>query len=278
MNIYKLSLSFVIHRRSKMYCNFCGGFMPQGQDVCPNCGAYVGNVQQSYYNSNNYGQNYYNNMNNGNYRQNNYNSMNYDNCSQHNYNNANNCNYSQNNYGNMSNDSYGSNNYSNTNNNNYNNAQNRVQPVLGMKWYNFLIWCDLFLIALYNFVNGIRYITGSFYGGNAEYVYSYFSELKSYDVCVGILAILFAIFAIITRFRLSGYKKNGPSMFLVYAVLGIIFPIVAYTIRYSILSNYLEGTINVSGLLENILLLIGEILIMIYSAIYFKQRKHLFVN
>ena len=147
--------------------------------------------------------------------------------------------------------------------------------LLGMKWYKFLIYFALFASAVFNFVSGIRLVTGSVYGGSASYVYALFGGLQAIDVVVGLLTCVLAGLAIYTRFRLAGYYANGPKlMTLLY--IGVLAINIIYIIG---LAAVVPGTIfeelNFTSYIANS----ATAIIMIFvNNTYFKNRSHLFVK
>lgn len=149
---------------------------------------------------------------------------------------------------------------------------NRVAQ--GMKWFNFIIWVQLFLNAILNVRQGIIALTGAHYDGAADRVYRFYENLKLYDSAYGVAAIIIAVFAVFVRFRLSGFKKNGPMLYFICLGANIVIPFI-YVVFVSgevgasvgkVLSNGPDTTI------------IGFIVMFIINIFYFKNRKHLFVN
>ena len=96
----------------------------------------------------------------------------------------------------------------------YNQAPQQPQKELGMKWFHFVIYFQLFVSALVGLWNGFQLLTGRIYGENTDRVYSYFSGLKGVDTIIGICYIAIAIFALVTRFMLADFKKCGPAMYI----------------------------------------------------------------
>lgn len=141
-----------------------------------------------------------------------------------------------------------------------------------MKWYKFLINFALFASAVLNVISGIRYLTGSVYGDEANLVYGFFSDLKTLDIFYGLAALVFAALAVYTRFQLAGYKKNGPLMVAVLygvsAAMNLIYTIAAM----SILPSEAVSTGSLVGAI------IGSGIMLACNYVYFNKRKELFVN
>lgn len=184
------------------------------------------------------------------------------------------------NYGNQ----YGQPNY---NGQNYNQPYN--QPIytnpstvssngLGMKWYKFIIYVQLFLVALSGVVNGIKYITGSVYGDLSERIYAGLPSMKTVSTITGILMLAAAVVAIIARQKLAGFKHDGPMFYYITCGISIGASLIYCIAVYSELSkcswlvntsSYLAGSI--VGILISVAFLIANI-------IYFGHRKDMFTN
>ena len=144
-------------------------------------------------------------------------------------------------------------------------------PVLPMKWFKFVIWFMLFASALINLATGLNMLTGGQYGDLTNRVYAMFKDLKTVDTLFGLLLIGLAAFAIYTRFRLSGFYKNGPLMLNISyganAVIGIAYAVAVD----SATKGLVDGE-------SQVLSVIVSIAMIIANAIYFKKRAHLFVK
>lgn len=222
-----------------MYCNNCGSLVPDGQYTCSNCGAYVGSTEQTYNVPNqNIQQEYYQNNMQNNMQNNAFNNV-----------------------GQM-----------------YQNNVQYAQPELGMKWFKFIIYCQLFLSALSNIIYGFRIMLGAHYGVTSKqlnYIYNHFDGLKILDVCIGICMVLLGVLALITRFMLSGYKKRGPAMYIGYLIASIVMFLV-YICAFYIIVISVESTVSISS--DSYISLVTSIVLLVLNIIYFKKRKHLFVN
>lgn len=223
-----------------MYCSNCGGLVPDGQYTCPNCGAYVGSTGQTYNAPNqNMQQGYYQN--------------------------------------NMQNNSF--NNAGQMYQNNIQYTQQGVQPELGMKWFKFVIYCQLFLNALANIINGFRVMTGSHYDTTSkqlDFIYNKFDGLKILDVSAGIFMVILGVLALITRFVLAGYKKHGPAMYIGLLIANIAICIIYVAGASFIVSSVVPGASSVPE--YTYITLVTNLTLLVLNIIYFKKRKHLFVN
>lgn len=140
-----------------------------------------------------------------------------------------------------------------------------------MKWYHFTIYFSLFASALINFVAGIQYMSGVQYDGMADYVYYVYDGLKAVDTLYGIICIGVAVLCIFTRFQLARFKVNGPMLLnIIYAVDAAV-PLLYLGIVSSITGMNLISSSTASSV-------VGSIGIIIINSVYYKKRKHLFVN
>ena len=230
-------------------CNHCGNQVPDGQLTCPICGAYVGAGAQG--NNQVPQQNMYNQQGMYNYNQAPQQNM-YNQQGMYNYNQA----PQQNMY------------------NQQGMYNQEPQKMLGMKWYHFVIYFQLFAATLSGLYTGWQLMSGSIYGLNAsqlEYVYSYFSGLKAVDTIIGICFMALGIFALITRFVLAGFKKAGPAMYIGMQVANLVVSI-AYTVSVISIIGDIEG-VNLTSIYSTIA---TSIVLLICNIVYFKKRKHLF--
>lgn len=263
-----------------MVCNNCGNQVQEGQQFCTVCGSPVSSAGQ--YNQMNYEQpqNGQQNV----YGQSQYTQQNAYGQSQNGQQNA----YGQQQY--TQQNTYGQPQY--TQQNAYGQPQNTQQnayqrlmqqntyavPVnntaLGMKWFKFIIWVQLFLNAILNVREGIIGLTGAQYDGMAERVYRFYENLKIYDTIYGVAVILLAAYAIWVRFKLSGFKKDGPMMYFICLGANIVIPLIYIALFCS------ETNLSIGDALSNgsSTTIVGCFVMLIVNIVYFKNRKHLFVN
>lgn len=151
-----------------------------------------------------------------------------------------------------------------------------IQPALGMGWFKLLIYFGLWAGALLNFGTAISLLTGSVYGEKevVELVYAVFPDLKPVDLIVGISLIALAIWGIITRFRLSGYHKNGLLCLNCTYAAGAIINLGYLLAAGSIVSFDVLG----DSITSSITSVVVSIVMIIVNTVYFGKRKHLFVN
>ena len=150
-----------------------------------------------------------------------------------------------------------------------------AEPAQSMKWYKFLIFFALWANAILNIIGGVSQLTGTVYsvtGIPASDIYAYYGQgLHVLDIVMGVVMIAIAVFSIIVRFQLAGYKKQGPKMLLVLYAVNLVVSL-AYSLAVSAITsiNVMDSS-SVGGLV------ISAVMIVV-NYIYFKKRAHLFCN
>ena len=143
-----------------------------------------------------------------------------------------------------------------------------------MGWYKFLIYFALFAGAFFNVCSAVLYMTGKIYETqniDPLAVYYLYPNVKPVDIVYGILLIALAVFMVITRFQLSGLKKNGPKM--IVALYGInIAMVIIYSIAISCTTNYMA--FNASTIGQCVI----PIVMAVVNKVYFDRRKDIFVK
>ena len=162
-----------------------------------------------------------------------------------------------------------------------NNAGYVQQPVqqksLGMKWFKFLIYFQLFMACIVSIGTGIMLVTGKIYTTlstmEVDLLYMYFPGLKTFNVCMGVVYCILGIIYLVTRFMLSGYKKAGPPMLIAIYVGSLLISIIQVVITIQIVSGTIE-----SVSITTIASVLTSIIMIICNIVYFRKRKHLFIN
>ena len=151
-----------------------------------------------------------------------------------------------------------------------------VEQDLPMKWFKFLINFSLFFGAFVNGITAYQYF-------NKTMTYNLFGEyFRSIDIIYGISILTIAVLMLIARFRLSGFKKNGPAFFCGLCILSII-----------VSAAYIIAAINIIGFypyitdanrayyvytltLSSVITFATYIVFVVLNIRYFSKRKHLF--
>lgn len=142
-----------------------------------------------------------------------------------------------------------------------------------MNWYKALIYAILFLSAIANLINSIKYFTGIIYGdqATAKSVYEQFAALKPLDILTGCVLLGIAVLAIVTRFALAKFKKSGPVLLYAVYLSNIIYTFV-YTIAASSIAK--TNLFNYSTIISVII----SVVMLFANYKYFTKRKELFVK
>lgn len=148
-------------------------------------------------------------------------------------------------------------------------------PQPGMKWFKFLIYFSLFAGAALNFVYGVLYLTGEIYnifGSSSRDVYATFPGLQAVDVGAGVLYAALAGFSIYTRFRLSGFRTNGPVCLTILYAGGIILSLIYTLAAHAVIGWDGEAASDV------IVSVMPTFAVLCANLAYFKKRQSLFCN
>ena len=153
------------------------------------------------------------------------------------------------------------------------------QPVIfmeapPMKWFKFLIYFYLWAEAVLNIIGGIGILTGASYQGQADLVYTLIDGLKGFDIFIGLYSIALAGFGIFVRFRLAGYKKNGPLMIMIQYIAVAALALIYIIGMNAIVPSYIMEFVDLTSMYSNLVL---SIVFVIVNHIYFKKRAHMFV-
>ena len=85
----------------------------------------------------------------------------------------------------------------------------------------------------------------------------------------GAISVVLAVLAIYVRFRLAGFRKNGPKMYILFLGINCVFQVLNLLISF-------DSDLNtVSSAIGSVLTCV---LMLVLSSIYYKKRADLFVN
>ena len=146
------------------------------------------------------------------------------------------------------------------------------QPVLGMKWFKFIIYFQLFASMLMLIRDGFMAATGSHYGGDAEFIYALWPSLKTIDILYAVICFLLVIFAFYVRMSLAKYREQGPKLYLILLICNLFVPFL-YLAAASLTTGISMSELFSADLIGGALALI--ILIFVNKK-YFNKRRHLF--
>lgn len=149
-----------------------------------------------------------------------------------------------------------------------------------MKWHKFTIYFALFVAAISSAVSSISYFNGHIHtainGSNIIYnsaeIYAQHPMMHTFDILFGVFSVLMAVFYIVTRFKLAGFKKNAPK--LLYVALGVSsFISIAYALTSIIVLGF--SMTHIITIIASAIIGIIEIAIF---AVYYSKRSELFTN
>ena len=120
-------------------------------------------------------------------------------------------------------------------------AKKEEKQELGMKWYKFNVYFSLFFIGALSVLSGVL-------------------DIMQMKIDTAVLWLIYGVFAIIVRFRLSGFKKDAPML------------MVCLNVVYAVVQGY--DALMYGGKPAFAL----GIILAILNYIYFKKRKELFVK
>ncbi len=147
-------------------------------------------------------------------------------------------------------------------------------PVLKMGWFKFLIYFSLFAGAILNIYTAISLLTGTAYGDSKDLVYAVFEDLKTLDMIIGLASLALAALGIYTRFRLSGYRSNGPKLLQWTLMLSVLIN-VGYLVGLNVVVPEIAEELELSSFVSSIT---TSIVMIFVNNAYFKKRSHLFVK
>lgn len=145
-----------------------------------------------------------------------------------------------------------------------------LQPC-GMKWYKFLIYFALWAGAIVNLIDSLQFFTGSILGDDVEILYAYYPLLKVLNLAFALILVTYAVFAIYTRYRLAQFRQNGPACLHALYLVQLAMVLIYWLAGSLILGEWLDLASGFSDL-------ISSIVILCINIVYFRKRKHLFVN
>lgn len=152
-------------------------------------------------------------------------------------------------------------------------VQQHTTPAQSMKWFKFIVYFQLFFVAVIMLVNLVNSVTGLRYGTNASVVYLYYEELQVIDILYGILCLFFAGLAIFVQQWLIRYKSSAWVLYLFY--VGVTNGV---NLLYLLVTNIIIGQ-SIAHLVGNMVgVLIVPAIYIPLNYIYFNKRRHLFVN
>jgi hypothetical protein len=149
-----------------------------------------------------------------------------------------------------------------------------VGPSVGLKWAHFLGYFALWIGALSNLSIAVQLLTGSVYEGggvNAEMVYSVYGSLRYADRFYAISVLVLAGLAVFAAISILKYKAMAGT--LVCALYGLN---TIAGIAYIVMTSHILGASTMDY--NTAASILVSIVFFFVNIVYFKKRKHIFVN
>ncbi len=155
------------------------------------------------------------------------------------------------------------------------------KPELGMKWFKYLIYFQLFFSAAQYLLHAVCMI----FNFQNRYTQELFNlncfnrDLRPVGVILGILWLIPAAMTLYARFELAAFKKGAPKKFIIIVVATQLLTFVNelfVTLYKYMFFDKMEIVLSVVTLILSAA--IGGLIFIYPNYIYFKKREHLFVN
>ncbi len=143
------------------------------------------------------------------------------------------------------------------------------------RWYHFLLYYAFFEVAVLNVFQGVRMLTGDFFGPARliERMYAEVPGAQSLVLLCAVLSFAYAGLGLFTRSRLKGYRKSAPWLVLLFYTGDIVI----YLIPILGLPALMQGTPwNYSPDISMLFQIIRSVIMVVCNAVYFEKRRHLF--
>lgn len=137
------------------------------------------------------------------------------------------------------------------------------QNTYPMKWHKFLIYFQLFAAALISLYNAVECFRTVFLG------LGFFDPWNVVYAIAGVICVVLAVWAIYVRFRLAGFRKNGPKMYILFLAINCVFQVLNLVIVFGGDISTTSSAIGSVG---------AGVLMLVLTNIYYKKRAELFVN
>ncbi|WP_455136446.1 zinc-ribbon domain-containing protein [Thermophilibacter sp.] len=147
-------------------------------------------------------------------------------------------------------------------------------PAPSMRWYKFIIWFQLFASALINAANAIMLFGGLHYQGASRYVYALFDGLQAVDIVFGILYVALIVAAVVVRQELAKFRRDAPLHYLIVVGVNGVSGL-AYLLATSAVTHI---DLSLLSDVQPFSQLVGAVILVACSKVYFDRRAHLFVN
>ena len=152
---------------------------------------------------------------------------------------------------------------------------------LGMKWFKFLIYFILFSEAAENLAQAVSLI----FNLKIEYFQELFDlkyfdgDMRAFGIFFGFIYLIPAVSAVFIRFDLAKFKKGSPTKYIVFEIYSqIITWVYSLFIALCKLEGFPVTTLIRAFIAVTVGCVLGGFIYIYPNVVYFKNRKHLFIN
>ena len=163
----------------------------------------------------------------------------------------------------------------------YKELTEKSKPELGMSWFKFLIYFMLFLAAAENLAQAVSLILNF----KNEYLQELFDlkyfdgDMRAFGIFFGFIYLIPAVSAVYIRFDLAKFKKGSPTKYIVFEIYSqIITWVYSLFIALCELEGFDVRTLILAFVGVTFGCVLGGFVYIYPNVVYFKNRKHLFVN
>ena len=143
------------------------------------------------------------------------------------------------------------------------------------RWYKFLLYFAFFEVAVLNVFQGVRMLTGDFFGSPrlTERVFAEVPGVQALVMICAVLSFAYAGLGLFTRSRLRDYRKSAPWLVLLFYTGDIVIYlslIVGSAILMAGTTWYYNPDISI------LFQIVRSVVMVICNAIYFAKRRSQF--
>lgn len=152
------------------------------------------------------------------------------------------------------------------------------KPELGMKWFKFLIYFLLIFSAIEDLCQSLVL----FFNYKNEFVdfeYYFYGNMRWLGIFFAIVWLIIAGYGIYIRFCLAGFKKNAPKKYIIFEIVNQSVLLLFTVAGEYALAETSDMHLIIASLVGGVIgCIIGGVIFIYPSIIYFKKRDHLFIN
>lgn len=147
-----------------------------------------------------------------------------------------------------------------------------------MKWYNFVVYFQLFANCATNFLTALSAFTGSMYGAEVDAVYSAYPDLPLINTIYGVFLLFCCVTAIVARQKLYAFSRSGPKFYYIHLVVTVVASALYTIAAGSMAFDNPEASAYLPDIFSVLSNVVTTSVIIACNIKYFDKRKDLFVN